>query len=36
MLTKICVRPDTKMKKYSENFIHPDVIEMLKILKRDK
>ena len=33
MLTKICVRPDTKNEKYSENFIHPDVIEMLKILK---
>ncbi len=33
MLTKICVRPDTKNEKYSKNFIHPDVIEMLKILK---
>lgn len=33
MLTKISVRPDTKNEKYSHMFIHPDIIEMLKILK---
>jgi len=33
MLTKISVRPDTKNEKFSNNFIHPDIIEMLKILR---
>ncbi len=35
MLTKISVRPDTKNEKYSKEFIHPDIIEMLKALKKD-
>jgi len=33
LLTKIFVRPDTKTEKYSSKFIHPDIVEMLKILR---
>lgn len=33
LLTKISVRPDTKNEKYSESFIHPDVVQMLRILR---
>lgn len=33
MLTKIFVRPDTKNEKFSNEFIHPDVIKMLGILR---
>ena len=33
LLTKISVRPDTKNEKFSKEFIHPDVIQMLKTLR---
>lgn len=33
MLTKISVRPDTKTEKFSKEFIHPDVIQMLRALR---
>lgn len=33
MATKIEVRPDTRNSKFSEDFIHPDIIEMFKKLK---
>jgi len=33
MLTKISVRPDTKSEKFSESFIHPDIVKMLRILR---
>ena len=33
LLTKISVRPDTTNEKFSKEFIHPDIIQMLKILR---
>lgn len=33
LLTKISVRPDTKNEKFSKEFIHPDIIQMLKTLR---
>lgn len=33
LLTKTHVRPDTKNEKYSKNFIHPDVVHMLRALR---
>ena len=33
LVTKIEVRPDTKEVKYSEQFIHPDILSMLDELK---
>ena len=36
MLTEIEVRPDTKTEKFSHEIIHPDIIKMLKELKKGK
>ncbi len=35
MLTKISVRPDTKTEFFSKEKIHPDMVEMFKILRKD-
>ena len=35
LVTKIQVRPDTKEVKFSKEKIHPDIVEMLKVLKGD-
>ena len=33
MCTKIDARPDTRTEKFSNELIHPDIVEMLKMLK---